>query len=67
MAAALGVTQGAARSYLNWMEDVALVRREGYLFDLIHPLLRLRFGEASPRGPIPLSPGTPKDDAMSVD
>lgn len=36
----LGLTAGATRAYLTWMEDVALVRRDGRAFDLRHPVLR---------------------------
>lgn len=55
-ARALGITTGAARSYLNWMEDAALVRREGNTMALRHPLLSMLFtGEeaAPPREPSP--------------
>jgi hypothetical protein len=46
----LGVTTGAARSYLTWMEDAALVRREAGGFSLRHPLLnRLFQGVPPPR------------------
>jgi hypothetical protein len=67
VAAALGITQGAARSYLSWMEDVALVRRDGPRFTLAHPLLRRRFFTGVPV----LREGRPTPakgpDAMSVD
>jgi hypothetical protein len=67
IAAALGITQGAARSYLQWMEDVALVRREGRQFELAHPLLRQRFrGDFKPAKW--LHPPRPRrEDEMSVD
>ena len=67
VASALGITPGAARSYLQWMEDVALVRREGRLFDLAHPLLRLRFAPCKPLNPHPSSGLLPRQDEMSVD
>lgn len=67
VAATLGITQGAARSYLAWMEDVALVRRDGARFTLAHPLLRKRFfpGAPIPREGPPAPPKRP--DEMSVD
>lgn len=67
VAAALGISQGAARSYLGWMEDVALVRREGSHFTLAHPLLRRRFdpGVKVPRESHPKPSKRP--DEMSVD
>jgi len=45
----LGVSAGAARSYLAWMEDAALARREGTSFALRHPLLALLFASPGPR------------------
>jgi hypothetical protein len=52
-ASALGVTPGAARSYLRWMEDAALVRRDGRAMALRHPLLSALFTGAgdAPRTP----------------
>jgi len=44
---ALGVTRGAAGSYLRWMADVSLVRKGEGGFELAHPLLALRFGGTS--------------------
>jgi hypothetical protein len=44
LASRLGVTAGATRSYLRWMEDAALLRRDGHRYDLRHPLLRSLFG-----------------------
>ena len=67
VAAGLGISPGAARSYLSWMEDVALVRRKGRLFDLAHPYLRSRFLTGT-RNPEPHSPTPPRrEDTMSVD
>jgi len=43
--ASLGITTGAARSYLSWMEDAALVRREGRTYALRHPLLAGLFAQ----------------------
>lgn len=54
-ACALGITTGAARSYLNWMEDAALVRREGKKTALRHPLLSTLFTGAG-EGPRETSP-----------
>lgn len=53
MSRSLGVTAGAARSYLTWMEDAALVRRVGGAFALRHPLLKTLFGirEGHPAAP----------------
>jgi hypothetical protein len=50
LAACLGLTAGATRAYLGWMEDVALVRRSQGRYDLRHPLLRdlFRSGAAEP-------------------
>lgn len=50
LASVLGVTAGAARSYLRWMDDAALLRREGPLFDFRHSLLGRLFtpGGATP-------------------
>jgi hypothetical protein len=67
VALGLGITSGAARSYLQWMEDVALVRREGHRFDLAHPFLRLRFTSAPASPPRPSSPAPLSGDDMSVD
>ncbi|MEW6757959.1 MAG: helix-turn-helix domain-containing protein [Acidobacteriota bacterium] len=55
-ACALGITAGAARSYLRWMEDAALVRREGRKMALRHPLLSTLFTGtvAAPRAPSPV-------------
>ena len=67
IAGTLGVTQGAARSYLQWMEDVALVRCEGRLFALAHPLLGQRFRcDFRPAKPFP-PPRASRADEMSVD
>ena len=67
LAAGLGISPGAARSYLSWMEDVALVRREGRLFDLVHPALGRRF-LTDTQSPEPHSPTPPRrEDTMSVD
>lgn len=65
LAREMGVTQGAASSYLRWMQDVALVRKEGRLYDLAHPLLRLRYlaQHAEPAKPEPPR----RTDDMSVD
>lgn len=49
VAKGLGVSTGAARSYLSWMEDAALVRREGSAFALRHPLLAILFASPGPR------------------
>ncbi len=43
LAGAMGITAGAARSYVRWMEDAALVRREGRSVALRHSLLNLLF------------------------
>ncbi len=43
LAAAMGITAGAARSYVRWMEDAALARREGRSVALRHPLLNSLF------------------------
>lgn len=67
VALSLGITQGAARSYLQWMEDVALVRREGRLFDFAHPLLALRFKGVPAPGNRPRPPPPGFGDDMSVD
>ena len=58
LASRMGITGGAVRSYLGWMEEVSLVRREGYRYFLGHPLLARRFSEetASQDRPQP-SPG----------
>jgi hypothetical protein len=49
LARALGLTSGAVRSYLAWMEDAALVRRTAGAFALRHPLLAALFSpKASP-------------------
>jgi hypothetical protein len=49
LAMQLGITAGATRSYLRWMEDAALLRREGQRFDLRHPLLGSLFDQRGPR------------------
>ena len=67
IAARLGITQGAARSYLQWMEDVALVRCEGRLFELAHPLLGQRFrDDFRPEKPFQTLKSS-RQDEMSVD
>jgi hypothetical protein len=43
LARTLGLTSGAVRSYLAWMEDAALVRRAAGAFALRHPLLAALF------------------------
>jgi hypothetical protein len=50
LAGRLGLTAGATRAYLGWMEDVALVRRTQGRYDLRHPLLGdlFRSGAAEP-------------------
>ena len=48
LARGLGLTSGAVRSYLRWMEDAALLRREGRDFALRHPLLATLFSSAVP-------------------
>jgi len=50
LAGRLGLTAGATRAYLGWMEDVALVRRTRGRYDLRHPLLGelFRSGAAAP-------------------
>lgn len=49
----LGLTAGATRAYLSWMEDVALVRRDGRAYDLRHPLLCQLFAPGASPGPAP--------------
>jgi len=46
LAAGLGGTAGAARSYLNWMTDAGLARRAASGFALRHPALGALFEEA---------------------
>lgn len=60
VAQGLGVSAGAARSYLSWMEDAALVRREGKAFALRHPLLASLFASPGPKAdPGPTAPVRP--------
>ncbi len=49
VAKGLGVSAGAARSYLSWMEDAALARREGGTFALRHPLLASLWTQPGPK------------------
>ena len=58
----LGLTTGACRAYLGWMEDAALVRRTGRAFDLRHPLLGSLFVPA----PAERSAPRPRRPAQSV-
>lgn len=44
LAGKTGLSPGAVRSYLGWMEAAALVRREDHTFALRHPLLAELFG-----------------------
>lgn len=44
----LGITAGAVRSYLQWMEDAALVRWDGSDGALRHPLLETLFNDHAP-------------------
>lgn len=61
LAGRLGLTAGATRAYLGWMEDVALVRRAQGRYDLRHPLLGdlFRSGAAAPAVP-ETPPPTPR-------
>jgi hypothetical protein len=61
LAGRLGLTAGATRAYLGWMEDVALVRRTQGRYDLRHPLLGelFRSGAAAPAVP-ETPPPTPR-------
>ncbi len=56
----LGLTAGATRAYLSWMEDVALVRRDGRAYDLRHRLLARLFAQGAPprtvARPLPATP-----------
>jgi len=60
LAEELGLTAGACRAYLSWMEDAALVRRSGRAFDLRHPLLASLFVPATAEGPPPHTPRAAK-------
>ena len=53
LAEELGLTAGACRAYLSWMEDAALVRRNGRAFDLRHPLLASLFVPTATEEPAP--------------
>ncbi len=57
LAGAMGITAGAARSYVRWMEDAALVRREGRSVALRHPLLNRLFAvDREPPARPPVAP-----------
>jgi hypothetical protein len=71
VAGSLGITTGAARSYLTWMEDAALARRAPGGFSLRHPLLNGLFrGIEPPRTTVQTEgrPGTsPGWDPIEID
>jgi hypothetical protein len=50
LAGKMGITLGAAASYLRWMEDAALVRKTGKGFKLRHVGLYSLFGSTAPAG-----------------
>jgi hypothetical protein len=56
LAGRLGLTAGATRAYLGWMEDVALVRRTRGRYDLRHPLLGELFKSGAAAPPVPDAP-----------
>ncbi len=70
LALRLGVTSGAARSYLVWMEEAGLCRRAaGGAYLLRHPALGGLFAAASerrPREPLPQS-GAAKGNWIEID
>ena len=53
LAESLGISSGAVRSYLQWMEDAALIRRDGRDVHLRHPLLSRLFESAAIPPPAP--------------
>jgi hypothetical protein len=65
LAGRLGVTSGAVRSYLRWMEDVALLRREGSTVHLRHPLLASLFER--PSGHVEAPPAAPQTPSSTWD
>ncbi len=69
LAGLLGLTAGATRAYLSWMEDVALVRRHGRAFDFRHPVLRELFAAAPARGleTRPIQPAAHRPSAVDWD
>lgn len=70
LASDMGISSGAARSYVRWMEDAALVRREGRFAALRHPLLAELFLEKpvpESRPPVPPVPPQKKWDPVELD
>jgi hypothetical protein len=63
LAQRLSITSGAVRSYLNWMEDVALIRREGRRAALRHPLLAALFEPHRPQHEPHISESSPREKA----
>jgi len=62
LAGRLGITSGAVRSYLSWMEEAALIRRDGRRVELRHPLLGTLF-----KPPVPWLESVPMETNVPME
>lgn len=60
LAGETGLSPGAVRSYLGWMEEAALVRKKDHVFSLRHPLLEELFTDVAKPGMPPVRKKPPE-------